>query len=87
MLRSLDAVGEGVASVARGRWRAPPDPRAGVGIQLASRHPGGQGDLLGGGKALPGQRLAAKQPPPALLQIQPAGAFGDEGVLDAGVVE
>jgi hypothetical protein len=34
----------------------------------------------------PGKRLAAKQPPPALLQVQPAGALRDEGVLDAGAV-
>src|SRR5215207_4973833 len=61
-------------------------PLAGTGVELAGRHAGGQGDLLRGGKGLSGKGLAAKQPPPALLEIQPAGTLGDEGVLDAGVV-
>src|SRR5215212_8988423 len=86
VLRSLDAVGEGVASVAwGGRWAAP-HPRAGAGIELTGRHPGGQRDLLGSDKRLAGKGLAAKQPPPALLQIQPAGALGDEHLADAGMV-
>jgi tetratricopeptide (TPR) repeat protein len=87
VLGSLDPVGEGVASVAWGRRRAAPHPRAGTGVEPTGRHPGGQGDLLRGGEALPGKRLAAKQPPPALLEVEPAGAFGDEGVLDAGMIQ
>src|SRR6266508_4590455 len=86
VLCSLKAIHEDPSLVAWGRWWAAPDPGASAGIQLAGRHPGGQRDLLGGGKRLPGKGLAAKQPPPALLEVQPAGAFGDEGVLDAGVV-
>src|SRR5829696_5435102 len=86
MLRSLDAVGEGVASVAWGRRWATPHPRSGAGIELTGRHPGRQRDLLGSGKRLAGKGLAAKQPPPALLQIQPAGALGDEHLADAGMV-
>jgi hypothetical protein len=42
------------------------------------------GDLVGVGEGLPGQRLAPEDPPPAFLQVEPAGALGDEGVLDAG---
>ena len=84
MLRSLDAVGEGVASVAWGRRWAAPHPWSGAGIELTGRHPGRQRDLLGSGKRLAGKGLAAKQPPPALLQIQPAGALGDEHLADAG---
>ena len=34
---------------------------------------------------LAGKGFATKQPPPALLQTQPAGPLGDEGVLDAGM--
>src|SRR5215217_7264157 len=86
VLCSLDAVDEGVASVAWGRRWAAPHPRSGAGIELTGRHPGGQRDLLWSGKRLAGKGLAAKQPPPALLQIQPAGPLGDEGVLDAGMV-
>jgi hypothetical protein len=72
--------------VAWGWWWTTPHPRTGVGIQLAGRHPCGQGDFVRGGKRLAGEGVAAKQPPPALLELQPAGPFGDEGVLDAGVV-
>src|SRR5919197_1159969 len=86
MLCSLDPVGEGVASVAWGRWWAAPHPWAGAGVESAGRDPGGQGDLLRGGKRLPGKRLAANQPPPALLEVEPAGPFGDEGVLEARMV-
>src|SRR5215203_415865 len=85
VLRSSKAVHEDPWLVAWGRWWAAPHPRPGTGIELAGRHPGGQGDLLRGGKRLAGKGFAAKQPPPALLQIQPAGPLGDEGVLDAGV--
>src|SRR6266496_1688039 len=85
-LRSSKAVDEDPPSVAWGRWWAAPHPRAGAGVELAGRHPGVQGDLLGSGKRLPSKGLAAKQPPPALLQVQPAGPLGDEGVLDPGVV-
>src|SRR6266540_120925 len=86
VLRSLDTIGEDAASVAWGWWWAAPHPGVGTGVELAGRDPGGQGDLLGGGERLPGEGFAAQQPPPALLEVEPAGAFGDEGVLDAGMV-
>src|SRR6266545_4476261 len=70
--RRRPAVG-GVGTVVGG-----PTPTGGRGVELAGRHPGGQGDLLGSGKRLPSKGLAAKQPPPALLQVQPAGPLGDE---------
>jgi hypothetical protein len=63
-----------------------PHPWAGAGVELAGRDQGGQGDLLRGGKRLPRKRLAAKQPPPTLLQVQPASALGDEHLADARVV-
>src|SRR6185437_12131701 len=37
------------------------------------------------GEGLAGQGLAPEDPPPGLLQVEPAGARGDEGVPDAGV--
>lgn len=43
-------------------------------------------NLIGIGKALASEGIAAEQPPPALLQIQPAGAFRDEDMLDARMV-
>jgi hypothetical protein len=35
-----------------------PTPRAGTGVELAGRHLGGEGDLLGVSEGLPGQRRA-----------------------------
>src|SRR6266545_2809492 len=86
MLRSSKVINESSPSVAWGRWYAAPHPRAGAGIEPTGRHPGREGDLARVGEGLPGQRLTAEQPPPALLQVEPAGPLGDEGVLDAGMV-
>src|SRR6185437_7107119 len=61
-----------------------PDPGPGAGVELGGGDPGGVGDLIGVGEGLPGQRLPPEDPPPAFLEIQPAGALGDEGVPDAG---
>ena len=63
--------------------RASPDPWFGPQIELSSRDTGGLLDLLGIGKALPSQRIAAEEPPPALLQIEPAGPSGNEDLVDA----
>src|SRR6266536_172179 len=87
MLRSLKMVHENSPSVAWGRWRAAPHPRAGTGVEPTGRNLGRERDLARVGEGLPGQRLAAEQPPPALLQVEPAGPLGDEGVLDTGMVD
>jgi hypothetical protein len=76
MLRSSKVIYEDSPSMAWGRWWATPHPRAGAGVEPAGRHPGRQGDLARASEGLPGQGLAAKQPPPALLQVQPAGRLG-----------
>jgi hypothetical protein len=76
MLRSSNSVDEGAPSVARWQWGTAPDPWSGAGIQLGRGNPRGEGDLAGVGEALPGQGLAAEQPPPALLQVQPARLLG-----------
>ncbi len=54
---------------------------------MSGRHADGLLDLLGIGKALPSQGIAAEEPPPALLQIEPAGPCGNEDVLDAGMID
>src|SRR5215471_5587291 len=85
VLRSLKGV---YKASAVGPWFGlgpSPDPGPGAGVELGGGHPGGAGDLVGVGEGLPGQRLAAEDPPPGFLQVQPAGARGDEGVADAGV--
>src|SRR5690348_11579892 len=63
-----------------------PDPGPGAGVELGGGHPGGVGDLIRVGEVLPGQRLTPEDPPPWLLQVQPASALGDEGVPDAGMI-
>jgi len=40
-------------------------------------------DFRGGGETLPSEGIAAEEPPPAFLQIQPAGSRGDKDVLEA----
>jgi len=58
------------------RLGSSPDPGPGAGVELGGGRPGGMGDLMGVGEGLPGQRLAPEDPPPAFLQVQPAGALG-----------
>lgn len=67
--------------------RTSPDPGLGSPVELSGRHTGGLGDLFGIGKALPSERVAAEQAPPAFLQIELARSGGDEHVMDAGVIE
>jgi len=86
MLRSLKDVYKAPSVGARFGLGPTPDPGPGAGVQLGGGHLGGMGDLVRVGEVLPGQRLAPEDPPPAFLQVQPAGALGDEGVPDAGMV-
>src|SRR5213596_141644 len=86
MLCSLKGV---YKAAAVGAWLGlgpSPDPGPGAGVELGGGHLGGVGDLIGVGEVLPGQRLAPEDPPPAFLQVEPAGALGDERVPDAGMV-
>src|SRR5258708_39809832 len=66
--------------------RPSPDPRFGSPVELRCRHLHRLFNLIGIGEALPGQRIAAEEAPPALLQIEPASPFGNEHVLDAWMV-
>jgi hypothetical protein len=76
VLRSSNSVDEGAPSVARWQRGTAPDPWSGAGIELGRGNPGGEGDLAGVGEALPGQGLAAEQPPPALLQFSQHAFLG-----------
>ena len=60
-----------------------PDPGLGAPIELLGRDAGGLFDLLGIGKTLPGERIAAEEPPPAFLQIEPACSRRNEDVVNA----
>src|SRR5574340_1325154 len=86
MLCSSKAVDKTTAQCP-GRWGgSSPDPRSGTGVELGGGRGGGGGDLVGVGEGLPGQCGLAEDPPPALLQVQPAGGDRDECVPDPGVV-
>src|ERR1700761_854806 len=85
MLCSSKGVHKASAVVAVLGLGSSPDPGPGAGVELGGGDPGGAGDLVGVGEVLPGQGLAPEDPPPAFLQVEPAGALGDEGVPDAGV--
>src|SRR3954470_7435285 len=83
VLRSSKQVGKAPSAVSW-RWRWPsPDPGFGVGVELGGGQLGDPGDLARIGEGLPGQGVPAEDPPPGLLQIQPAGALGNEHLLDA----
>src|SRR5437588_7021238 len=86
VLSSLKAITKETAIVTMILGGTPPDPGLGVCIELHGRDAGGLLDLLGIGKALPGQRIAAEEPPPALLEVEPTRSRGDEDVMDALMV-
>jgi hypothetical protein len=64
------------------RW-ASPNPGLRTQVELRSGDARGLLNLFGIGKTLPGERIAAEETPPALLQVEPAGPGGDEDVMDA----
>src|SRR4051794_24494208 len=83
MLRSSKQVGKAPSAVSW-RWRWPsPDPGFGLAVELGGGQLGDPGDLARIGEGLPGQGVPAEIPPRGLRQVQPAGAFGDEYLLDA----
>jgi hypothetical protein len=78
MLRSLKGVHK-AAAVGPGFGLGPsPDPGPGAGVELGGGDLGGVVDLVGVSEGLAGQGGLAEDPPPAFLQVQPAGALGDE---------
>jgi hypothetical protein len=62
--------------------RSPPDPRLSSPVELSRRDTSGLFDFLGIGKTLASERIAAEEPPPPLLQIEPARPGGNEDVMD-----
>ena len=69
--------------MATGLGGTTPDPGLGASIKLGGGDPGGLFDLVGISKALPGQRIATEEPPPAFLQIEPAGTCRNEDMMEA----
>src|SRR5262249_39229511 len=64
------------------RWAAP-DPGMGPGSEVLRGDARRQVDLVGVGEGVAGERLAAEEPPPAVLQVEPAGARGEGDGGDA----
>lgn len=66
--------------------RSTPDPRFGSSIELRRCHLHGLLNLIGVGKTLASQRIAAEDAPPAFLEVEPTGPFGNEDLPDAWVL-
>jgi len=58
----------------------------GMGVELVGCEGRGLGDVVGVGEGAAGEGGLAEDAPPAFLQVEPARADGDEGVVDAGMV-
>ena len=56
--------------------RPSPNPGLGSVVELGCSHSRRLFNFIGVSKTLTGQRIAAEEPPPALLQVEPAGPFG-----------
>jgi len=63
--------------------RPTPNPGLGAPVELRGGDVRGLFDLLGVGEALPGERIAAEEAPPTLLQIEPARPSRNKDVMDA----
>ncbi len=69
--------------MAPGLGQSSPHPRFGSPVELGCSHTRRLLDLFGIRKTLPSEGIATEEPPPALLQIEPACAFGNEQMLKA----
>ena len=86
VLRSLNAITKESAITARDlRW-ASPDPGLRPQVELSGGDASSLLNLLGSGKALPGEGVTAEEAPPALLQVEPARSRGNEDVMEAGML-
>ncbi len=66
---------------------ASPDPGVGLQVELSGRHASSLFDLFGIGKTLASERIAAEEPPPALLQIEPARPGRNEHLMEARMID
>src|SRR5205085_5316272 len=80
------AITKEATQVATRLGRPSPDPRLGSVVKLDGGHLHRSLNLIGIGQALASERIAAEEPPPALLQVEPTRAFGNEDVLEAWMV-
>jgi len=66
-------------------WRTSPDPRLLALIEFVGGNDRHLVDLVAIGEGLAGERLPPKETPPAFLQIEPAGTFGNKDLVNAGM--
>jgi hypothetical protein len=85
LLRSSKEVHQAAAQPTMQTRRTPPDPGLGAMIQLLGGQHSNLANLLGVSEGLPGEGLAAEEPPPAFWEIEPTRAFGDEDVVNPGM--
>jgi hypothetical protein len=83
VLRSSKAVTKETMQMASCFERPSPDPWLGSAVELGCSHSRGLFNLLSIRKTLACKGIATEEPPPALLQVEPARPFGDEHLLDA----
>ncbi len=83
MLRSLKAIGKESAVVAMILGRSTPDPRIGAPVELSGRDARGLLNLVSIGKTLSRQRIATEKAPPTFLEVEPAGSFRNEDMVQA----
>src|SRR5258706_16396992 len=83
--RSSKVIHEAAPERAVWRRRTPPDPGAGVTVELSGGDSGSVGDVVGVGHRRAGEGFAPEKAPPALDEVQPGRADRNEGVLDPRV--
>jgi hypothetical protein len=82
LLRSLKRITKESSVVAVILGRPTPHPWLGASIELSSGDRCGLLDLISVGKTLSSEGITSEEPPPAFLQVQPAGSFRDEDVME-----
>ena len=86
VLRSLKAITKESSVVAVILERPTPNPGVGTSVELSGRDARGLLNLIRVGETLSSERIAAEEAPPAFLEVQPAGSFWDEDVMEPGMV-
>src|SRR5690242_644603 len=85
VLHSSNAVHEPAPQLPGWRRGAAPDPRFGTPVELLRSDLRRVLDLGMIGEALAGEGVVPEQAPPRFLEIEPAGALGDEHGMRAGM--
>src|SRR5258706_1669565 len=83
--RSSKVIHEAAPERAVWRRRTPPDPGAGVTVELSGGDSGSVGDVVGVGQRRAGEGFAPGKAPPGLDEGQPSRADPHESVLDPRV--